>query len=463
MQYQIIDTSQTGLFPEVQVSHPLEQYNQSHFTPKPYTPTHNVEDQHHFPRFGHTNNFAALASGLAGDSTEGTDYIVGVCAGALLILSVGLVWFMIIVGLNIAGQKKVGFLAGRLEHPDYIASKSSSKNGGSARDVGTLPIIDEEPEEEGMEMEHSLLGDASSPLIISNTLEQDARKEKKFKRKVLAVRAVFVLSGLGVIVSSVLFYSKGVASFKKSLNSVHGGLELVQQTAHAAMGLTNGVLTDSDDLYNDLQYTKTEGQKCQGDGPIASQIRHDLKNFASEAKELGAMLRSTLKAFENDLEELVSITEDVDEKLKAADIFFGFTIAITVFITVLIVAMLVVTYFSARGVNNCCTKITTHAILWPVFIFFLVLAWIFALLFLVVSLAGSDFCIKPDKIVEGALREYQSQFKSAIFEVIIYYISVSDVIMRRQVVGKCFDSDILNMCLPIFISTGVHAESCWRK
>ena len=70
-------------------------------------------------------------------------------------------------------------------------------------------------------------------------------------------------------------------------------------------------------------------------------------------------------------------------------------------------SMLVVTYFSARGVSNCCTKFTTNAVLWPVFIFFLVLFWILALLFLVTSLAGADFCMQPDEIVQALMYRYQ--------------------------------------------------------
>ena len=38
-----------------------------------------------------------------------------------------------------------------------------------------------------------------------------------------------------------------------------------------------------------------------------------------------------------------------------------------------------------------------NAILWPIFIFFLIVFWIFALVFLVTSISGADFCVKPGK------------------------------------------------------------------
>ena len=88
------------------LSHPLETYNATPFTPKPYDPSRNIVEQHHFPRFGHTNDFDALVKGAMGQESHSTmnDYIVGVCAGAMLIFAVALVWFMVIVALKIAGK-----------------------------------------------------------------------------------------------------------------------------------------------------------------------------------------------------------------------------------------------------------------------------------------------------------------------------------------------------------------------
>lgn len=44
-----------------------------------------------------------------------------------------------------------------------------------------------------------------------------------------------------------------------------------------------------------------------------------------------------------------------------------------------------------------------YAILWPLFVFLLILFWIFALLFLVSALATSDFCVDPDKNMQSIL------------------------------------------------------------
>jgi hypothetical protein len=46
-----------------------------------------------------------------------------------------------------------------------------------------------------------------------------------------------------------------------------------------------------------------------------------------------------------------------------------------------------------------------YAMLWPVFNFLLILFFIFALLFLVSSIAGADFCYDPDTLMVWYLRK----------------------------------------------------------
>ena len=288
------------------------------------------------------------------------------------------------------GKKRVGFLAGRLEHPDSASIVS--------QDAATLPVIEEEPA--SGEIEDRLDSDISTPLIISNNIEQTSRKEKKFNRRVWAVRAVFVLSGLCVIVFSILFNVKGVAQFRESLNSVHGGLELIQQTSYKAINITETVIDDKDRLVQGFSETQEDlgGTFCNGNDQIATTINDYVDEFSSQIQELSKMVNDNLSSFSNDLREVISITEDVDDGLDNADIIFYVALSISIIVLLLIVSMLVVTYFSAKNVTNCCTRVTTNAIIWPVFIFFLVLFWIFSLLGLVTSLSSSDFCVQPDQV-----------------------------------------------------------------
>ncbi len=144
----------------------------------------------------------------------------------MLVFAIAAVWFMIIIGFKVAGPKKVGFLAGKLEHPEYDAT-------APVRNVGALTLIENDPPEASSDGEtetRSLLeSDFASPLIITNTIDADsdgARADEKFKKKVIAVRMTFVLSGLAMIVCGSLFYGYGMMSFRRSLDNTSQGLQV---------------------------------------------------------------------------------------------------------------------------------------------------------------------------------------------------------------------------------------------
>lgn len=269
-------------------------------------------------------------------------------------------------------------MAGRLEHPDLCSTS------GVSQDAATLPVIEEEPA--SGEIEDRPDSDIGTPLIISNNIEQTSRKEQKFNRRVWAVRAVFVLSGLCVIVFSILFYVKGIAQFKESLTSVHGGLELIQQTSYKAINITETVIDDKDRLVQGFSETEEDlgGTFCHGNDQIATTINDYVDEFSSQIQELSKMVNDNLSSFSNGLDN--------------ADIIFYVALCISIILLLLIVGMLIVTYFSAKNVTNCCTRVTTNAIIWPIFIFFLLLFWIFSLMGLVTSLSSSDFCVQPDQV-----------------------------------------------------------------
>jgi hypothetical protein len=137
------------------------------------------------------------------------------------------------------------------------------------------------------------------------------------------------------------------------------------------------------------------------------------------------MLNGTLQGFTNDLQSLISLTQSIDDSLDSADIIFYVLVSISIILIGIIVAMLTGAFFAYKKWENFFTKCIKNALLWPAFIFFLVLSWIFATLFLVFSLAGADFCVSPDEYVETVLNQNEGMFDSIIFGFLIYYVSVS--------------------------------------
>lgn len=205
----------------IQISDPLDEYNATPFVPDPYTPSRDTELLHKFSRFGHTNNIEAFITG-----TSSEDYIIGCCAAAILIFAIATVWFLFIISFKVSGPRRVGFLAGKIHHPEYDHVSKTLRN------VGTLPIIEEEPSSSftsDTENESLMSSDISIPFIRNMTNKRDSsieQTEKKFQRKIVAIRGTFFVSGLFVIVCGALFYSKGMALFRKSLDNANYGLEV---------------------------------------------------------------------------------------------------------------------------------------------------------------------------------------------------------------------------------------------
>ena len=105
--------------------------------------------------------------------------------------------------------------------------------------------------------------------------------------------------------------------------------------------------------------SSVSGQLCEGNGAIAQQINGYVDEFKKQASEMNKEIQENVMLFQNDLQEVIKITEDVDNSLNDVNIFFYITVSISIIIGLLILSMIVVTAFSAKGISNCCTKFST--------------------------------------------------------------------------------------------------------
>lgn len=319
------------------------------------------------------------------------------------------------MSLKVAGSEKVGFLAGRFSEP---AGSGSGCNGA---------------EKEGTEV-HLEDNGRSEHRISTAVPVADEGKRKSFKRRVWFVRGMFILSGIGVIVGGALFYSMGVTAFQSSLNSVKEGLDLTQAAAFKAIDLTNNVLKASDDVEQEIEegqeVEREAGQICGLDDEVAIQIQSAYSELETNVDQFKRMIEGSLKGFEKDLRSLVSLTESIDDSLDSANIVFVILIAISMLMIGLILAQLVGVLLSIFGISNWLTCCIRNAVIWPLFTLLLVLSWILATLFLVLSVGGADFCISPDAHVQTLLNRNEDQFDGILFGFIIFYVSDSKCSFR---------------------------------
>ena len=110
-------------------------------------------------------------------------------------MSIAVFWFFVIAILKIAGKNKVGFFAGRLIRPPPAAGT----------DAGVEVVMENQA------------GAASN-------VDHEDHVQKSFNRRVIFVRLVFIICGILTIIASILFYTKGVAAFKNSINAMNEGI-----------------------------------------------------------------------------------------------------------------------------------------------------------------------------------------------------------------------------------------------
>mmetsp|Transcript_10148 Transcript_10148/g.21980 ORF Transcript_10148/g.21980 Transcript_10148/m.21980 type:complete len:571 (+) Transcript_10148:153-1865(+) len=391
---------------------PLINFTDSGYIPDTYTPPAAISSTHNQPRFGYTNDLGAL---IEDGNDQQKEYVLGIIIGAIIIFCVALLWFLVIVILKILGQKKVGFFGGRFVRPGI-----QPEGGDGNEEKGGVEVV---MAPGGRDQDHEISEAVPADSTYDNAV--DDKTEKRFATTVWTVRVLFVLSGIFVIISGGLFYGKGVVSFKNSIDEVRNGIDLVQSAAYKSIKLTDDVIQSQSNLEQEMEPTEevVADQICGLDEEKTEQLRSLYDAFVTKFDQLSAAIDGSLMDFNHDLRSLVALTEEIDSGLDAADAFFYVLIALSIIIIGLIVAMLVGVFFAWKDISNCFTKCIQYAIIWPLFVFFLILSWIFALLFLIFSLAGADFCVSPDQHVENLLTRNEDMFDGVIFGFVTYYVT----------------------------------------
>jgi enamine deaminase RidA (YjgF/YER057c/UK114 family) len=207
---------------------------------------------------------------------------------------------------------------------------------------------------------------------------------------------------------------------------VYCNLQLVQNTANLGITITDTIIAEKEEMNQIMQANQVQNSTteiCGFNGALSNKIQEIFTNLSAAHEQLSSMVDETLSDMSDDLRSLIVLTENVEKSLYNADIFFYIMIVVTCFLALLIVAMLIGVWFSAKNISNCFTKCITRAIIWPLFIFFLVLAWLFATVFLAVQLGGADFCVDPDMYVAQFLKNNMHMFEGPVLGILLYYIS----------------------------------------
>jgi len=356
-----------------------------------YKETPSVIRSKHTPRFGNTDDIGSLISGTR---MEKRSYITGVVAISIIILLIFAIWSIVLIVLKCLG-KKVGCAAG-------IPPKLPKKD-----------IVD---------------ASSSSHAAHNYTDDENEERAKKIKCTILWTRIIFILCGIGNIISSSIFVHYGVNSLQNSIVDVGESLNQVDDVLYQANGVLDqfvaagqDTIENSDSFEQELIDTTSGGSGyCFGkdDAPFRELIFQLLSQFLIP---IGTGVTIEARLLQSDLSSISEITASVRDNLSTVDWMFKVALAIAIIqiiITIILVGGVILAWIQKYPKPFKC--IQSYVIL-PFFVCMVFLSALFSCVFVCISVVGSDFCFgDPDSKVIGALE--QMDFNSAAFNVMAFYI-----------------------------------------
>lgn len=260
---------------------------------------------------------------------------------------------------------------------------------------------------------------------------------RHFSRQVRLIRIIFLLAGVGILVSTALFYAKGLMNLKKSLESTQSTLEYGGSILEEAHNLTTSYLTVRKNVkeeVDNLRYTAQEfcptglgmlqslNLTTNQTGPLQDQVT----SIGSSLEDLGDLLRDEFENLQDDLEQMMT---DVDQASSSLDNAYPFlwagagAVGAQIIITICLMAE-VIAASRGRKMKHGCAKCMRNVVILPLFFLFTVLAWLFASLFLLAAISGSDFCINPDKNIQTYLNAMveQGRYSKVLADYLAYFV-----------------------------------------
>lgn len=383
----------------------LLRYEPEDYTAPAYIATSQVEGMHQWPRFGWTDQIIDVFQ-----EDQRNEYIKGVAIGSIITLFVFIVWALVLVLLKCAG-KRVGCASGRPRKP-------------------------KEPKIAG-----SITGES-----YQKTMNSWKAAVRKYERRLLISRIIFLLAGVGVIVSSVLFFVLGVGSLINSLNDVQNSI-----------GETEGILTQLHNLTGDFidmsvqadadrdVFVETTDTVCNRvvdaavDNLVSEEVQQQIASVISTVETIDDSLQESLTYLQGDLDEAITMTQDINSSLDQAYPFLYATAAVMGVAVILALCLMIEVVMAWRGrkMRNCFVSCMKNAVILPIFFLFILLSWLFASLFQLVAIGGSDFCVNPDTTIEFVLNKYvEDRMSPVLFAYLTYYLRCQADVNPTEIIAE---------------------------
>uniref|UniRef100_A0A7S2Y970 Uncharacterized protein n=1 Tax=Entomoneis paludosa TaxID=265537 RepID=A0A7S2Y970_9STRA len=458
---------------------------EDYLKPAPFSASHRLERTNEFAlRFGAPDDMIDL---VAGSNEEQIDYVWGLVATSIFVAIFILVWSIVICVLRWTGYKRVGFLCGRfVRPPPPLIPRDEASQQLAGKEEEPLTSNDEENEEEqdkeqpvveearitseisgeGMEVEeasvpvdeseHKLEQEVDEPLEKDELADEQSKsikiengsKQQEYREfcrrqdtRLKRTRIAVVVSAFLIIVNCILFCIYGNRYLAKSLGEVEVGLKKIRDLCFYGIKLIDLFVFRQTQVSSTNQGAMrtldgicplVRESLCESIEPTVSNCTfQDIPIVAESLEKLIGLIDNSKSYLFDELfklrSDLQTLYDDVDQMLDNSFqlewsywVSFAFTLALGTQCVVIIWAV----HMAHMGRGGKLFRFYRRNVVFPIFVFFVVMAFIFACCFIIAAVGASDWCINsPDPKVSFLLEKNQDYLDSVVFQYAMYYVN----------------------------------------
>jgi hypothetical protein len=395
---------------------PIDDNFEAQFDRSPFQNTAAIEWMHGVPpRFGNPSDLNAL---FDGSNQEGKDYVKGLLAASIVMFCFFLGWIVTLLVFKRLGPRHVGIWS------------------GSFRKVQPEPKEPERPlslqEECHATEDRSFVEYERQHAIWTNA-------QTTHTRNMNIMRVIVLFAGTSIIISAGLLMDKGVASLVDTLDGGRNALDQTRDLTRQGIALIDKFLDTKKQAETDTErlliVTNTfcpairptlcadilNGRECTFEGiPFASVIEEVISYFEGT----NGLVFEEITNFRSDLELMLEAADDVEQKAATFNWAFWCAFAFSLILAVLSFVMMIGVILAWYRRTPTVFYYARSFIMVPLFVLMVLCSWIFAMVFVIGSMALADTCVdSPDGIILKVLDNVRDDISSIIADFLIYYIS----------------------------------------
>jgi len=367
---------------------------------------------------------------VTGTDEEAKDYVVGLFVSSVIVACFFLAWIILLVVLKGMGSKRVGWLSGRRQPLPAKPSSSLNQSRNSKNEEATEP--------DGGKNDGTVTANEE---LTASEWEDLYQKKKKDE---LWMKVVMVLACSTVIAMAIIMAQKGVDSLRGSLSYGQTSINYAQGLLEGGNDLVSSMATTLEMFQNDMQALLNSTNKiCPN---LKKAICWDILDFTTCDDSAGIFPEGTfadlvrvfntewkivdqLESLSTSIDDIASTADNATAQISTFEWVFYVAVVFDLIVGCLAAWMIFITLFGPK--LNWCIKCLHNRLLFPFFLLFVVLSFIFAIAFLITSTVLSDTCVNDPNprfmTIANHFLGGGSEFSQYILQFINYWLSSCEI------------------------------------